>query len=441
MDTLINSILKAKALRLAMFCVHSCPMGELGAKDTGGMNVYIRELACELGKRGHHVDIFTRLHDPNDSQILKLGKNVRLIHLRAGYNRYMSKLAIYPYLPDFTGALESFRKKEDLHYDLVHSHYWLSGQIGKWAQDSWKVPHILMFHTLGAVKNATGVGEKEPGIRISFEKQLARTTDRLIVATDREKSELIRYYQALPERIGVVPCGVNLTRFRPVGRIKARQTLGLNQNEKILLYVGRFTPLKGIDRLLKTMTFLRNNGRPRLLIIGGDGKDTLEFKKLQKMASGFGISDMIRFAGRVEQNDLPNYYSAADLLVVSSYHESFGLVALEALACGTHVVATDVGGMRSIIDESRTGAVIKNNDPDIFAKKISRFLSIPGDKTASAESTRASILRFGWPNIAEAILGEYRVALDEHKIVPYAGLNVKERRLEKIKPISSHTSL
>ena len=422
-----NSALEAKALRLAMFSVHSCPVGELGTKDTGGMNVYIRELACELGKRGHRIDIFTRLHDPNDSQIIVLGENVRLIHLRAGYNGYMSKLAIYPYLPDFTSTLENFRKKESLHYDLVHSHYWLSGQIGRWAQDSWNVPHILMFHTLGAVKNATGVGEKEPGIRITFEKQLAKTTGRLIAATEQEKAELIRYYEALPERIGVVPCGVNLALFRPVDRVKARQKLGLGRDEKIMLYVGRFTPLKGIDRLLKTMTFLRNNGRPRLVIIGGDGHDTPEFKKLQKMTWDFGINDMIHFAGRVEQKDLPFYYSAADVLVVSSYHESFGLVALEALACGTPVVATDVGGMKRIIDEGKTGVVIKNNDPYPFARKISRFLSMSCDKAASAESTRASVLRFGWSNIADAIISEYWTALKDHS----DGFN----------PIPSHTNL
>ena len=423
-----NSALEAKTLHLAMFSVHSCPVGELGTKDTGGMNVYIRELACELGKRGHRIDIFTRLHDPNDSQIIVLGKNVRLIHLRAGYNGYMSKLAIYPHLPDFSRALENFRKKEGLHYDLVHSHYWLSGQIGKWAQDSWNVPHILMFHTLGAVKNATGVGEKEPVIRITFEKQLAKTTGRLIAATEQEKVELIRYYKALPERIGVVPCGVNLALFRPVDRVKARQELGLGRDEKIILYVGRFTPLKGIDRLLKSMTFLRNNGKPRLVIIGGDGQDTPEFKKMQKTTWDFGINDIFHFAGRVEQKDLPFYYSAADVLVVSSYHESFGLVALEALACGTPVVATDVGGMKRIIDEGKTGVVIKNNAPPYpFAREISRFLSMSCDKAASTESTRASVLRFGWSNIADAIIREYWTALKDHS----DGFN----------PIPSHTIL
>jgi len=414
MNTSKNLALEKKDLHLAMFSVHSCPVGELGTKDTGGMNVYIRELACELGKRGHSIDIFTRIHDPNDSQIIALGKNVRLIHLRAGHNGYMSKLSIYPYLPDFTSALENFRKKEGLHYDLVHSHYWLSGHVGKWAQDSWGVPHILMFHTLGAVKNATGVGEKEPGIRITYEKQLAKTTGRLIAATEQEKAELIRYYKALPQRIGVVPCGVNLALFRPMDRVKARHKLDLGRNEKIMLYVGRFTPLKGIDRLLKTMTFLRNNGRPRLVIIGGDGQEAPELKKLQKMTRDIGINDMIHFAGRVEQKDLPFYYSAADVLVVSSYHESFGLVALEALACGTPVVATDVGGMKHIIDEGKTGVVLKNNDPYLSAKEISRFLSMSGDKAASAESTRASVLGFGWPNIADAILNEYRAVIKDH---------------------------
>ncbi|MDP7076925.1 MAG: glycosyltransferase, partial [Desulfobacterales bacterium] len=201
----------------------------------------------------------------------------------------------------------------------------------------------------------------------------------------------------------------------------------LGRDEKIILYVGRFTPLKGIDRLLKSMTFLRNNGKPRLVIIGGDGQDTPEFKKIQQTTWDFGINDIIHFAGRVEQKDLPFYYSAADVLVVSSYHESFGLVALEALACGTPVVATDVGGMKRIIDEGKTGVVIKNNAPYPFAREISRFLSMSCDKAASTESTRASVLRFGWSNIADAIIREYWTALKDHS----DGFN----------PIPSHTIL
>lgn len=414
MNGLKENALEAKALRIAMFSVHSCPVGELGTNDTGGMSVYIRELACSLGKLGHFIDIYTRIHDPKDKQIIALDKNVRLIHLRAGNNEYMPKLTIYPYLADFFDALENFKRNEDLHYDLVHSHYWLSGQIGKWAQDSWDVPHILMFHTLGAVKNAIGVGEKEPEIRVNFEKELAKTCGRIIAATEQEKTDLSRYYETLPEKIGVVPCGVNLALFRPMDKKKARQKLCFDLDGKIMLYVGRFTPLKGIDRLLTTMACLRNNGKPKLIILGGDGEGSSGFKKLQKLTWDLDIKDMVSFVGRVEQEDLPVYYSATDVLVVSSYYESFGLVALEALACGTPVIATDVGGMKSIIDEGKTGHVIINTDSHLPAEKINRFVSIFHENMRSTYSTRASVFRFRWSNIADAIINEYKTALDRH---------------------------
>ncbi len=398
-------------LRIVMFSIHSCPVGELGTKDTGGMNVYIRELACALAKRGHRIDIYTRLHDPKDSQIIELDQNVRLIHLRAGNNGYMPKLGIYPYLSDFSVALESFTRKEGLHYDLAHSHYWLSGRIGRWAQAGWGIPHILMFHTLGAVKNTTGIGEKEPELRISIEKQLVNTCDRIIAATERERNDLIRYYDALPQKISVVPCGVNRELFRPVGRPTARRRLGFDNDHKLLLFVGRFSPLKGIERLLAAMKYLPQNEKYRLVIIGGDGPNTPELHKLQNLTRELGIGDMVGFAGRIEQEDLPCYYSAADVLVVPSYHESFGLVALEALACGTPVVAAQVGAMENIIQGGKTGTVVRNNAPHLLAEAIKTLLSSPHGKAGSVDSIRASIFEFGWPHIADAVINGYRTVL------------------------------
>ncbi|MFV9646934.1 MAG: glycosyltransferase, partial [Desulfobacterales bacterium] len=306
--------MEEEKLNVAMFSIHSCPVGELGTKDTGGMNVYIRELAGELGNRGHRVDIYTRVHDPNDPQVIHLNENARVIHLRAGKNGYMHKVAIYPYLDDFTGTLENFILRENLHYDLIHSHYWLSGQVGRWAQARWNVPHMLMFHTLGAVKNTTGVGKEEPLLRITTERQIVQNCHRIIAATEREKSELMRFYGAESEKMNVVPCGVNMEVFQPVDKGSARRQLGFSDDEKIVLYVGRFAALKGIDRLLKAMTHLRHHKGLKLVIIGGDGHGAPEFEALQRLSSELGINDMISFIGRIEQGDLPPYYSAADLL-------------------------------------------------------------------------------------------------------------------------------
>jgi len=399
---------RAECLRIAMLSVHSCPIGELGTKDTGGMNVYVREIARELGSRGHHVDVYTRRHDPKDREIIEIAERVRLIHLRAGNNGDMHKLDIYPHLPDFSCALETFTIREGLQYDLVHSHYWLSGRVGNWAQDCWNVPHILMFHTLGAVKNGIGVGEEEPELRSATEKQLVETCDRIIASTEREKGELMQHYSAPPEIIGVVPCGVNLDLFRPLDKAMARQQLGLDQDDGIVLYVGRFSPLKGIDRLLEAMTYLQHNQAFRLVIIGGDGQNTPESLKLARLSEALGIQNRVTFAGRIEQENLSTYYSAADVLVVPSHHESFGLVALESLACGTPVVATNVGAMELILREGETGCVLANAAPRLIANKIRTLVSIAHEEPQRADAIRASVVRFSWTNVADALIEEYR---------------------------------
>jgi D-inositol-3-phosphate glycosyltransferase len=386
-------------------------MGELGTKDTGGMSVYVRELARELGKRGHWVDIYTRVNGSEQKQIARLYDKVRLIHLRAGKNGQMNKLALYGHLDDFFNELEKFRTRESLHYDLVHSHYWLSGKVGKRAQESWGIPHVFMFHTVGAVKNITVGSEKEPELRTVTEKHLARNCNRILVATDKERDHLIQYYGTPPQMIGVVPCGVNLDLFSPGDKAKSRQELGFAQDESIVLFVGRFAPLKGIDRLMEAMYHLQHHQSLRLIIVGGDGSGTPEFQELQQLARNLGIQGGVTFIGRIEQDNLPAYYSAADVLAVPSYYESFGLVALEALASGTPVVATKVGAMESILKEGKTGHVLSNGSPRLLAKSIERLISTTNG--LSANEVRASVLRFSWANVASAMIDQYAAVLRE----------------------------
>ncbi len=396
---------------IAMISAHSCPVGDLGARDTGGMSVYIRELARELGEQGHSVDVYTRMHDVSDPQIVELGRQARLIHLRAGEVRRIHKLAVYCYLPEFTCNLENYRKNNELKYDLVFSHYWLSGWVGRYLQQWWQVPHVIMFHTLGAVKNATGIGEDAPELRVVTERASMTNCQRIIAATEREKEELVKYYDAERSKIGVVPCGVNMELFQPVDRIKARRELGFT-DEKVLLFVGRIDPLKGIDRLLKAMPLLRNNKGLRLVIIGGDENSRGEVNKLQRMASELGIQDSVTFQGLVRQEQLPRFYSAADACVVPSYYESFGLVALESLACGTPVVTSDVGEMKSVIRQGETGYVVARNTPVELAEKIDLLLLRAPTTEESSLSIRESVGRFSWSNIAGAITKELGSALE-----------------------------
>jgi D-inositol-3-phosphate glycosyltransferase len=371
------------------------------------MGVYIREVAVEMGKKGHLVDIYTRTHGPEDEPIVQLGQNTRLIHLRAGEDRDIHKLMVYRHVPSFACNLENFRKRADLSYDLVVSHYWLSGCAGEYLQRWWNVPHVITFHTLGAIKNAIGIGENEPELRIETEKHLVRDCHRTIATTAKEKEELVVRYGALPDKIAVIPCGVNLDLFKPADKEKAKQELGLG-DDKIVLYVGRIEPLKGVDQLLRAMTYLQNGQRIKLLIVGGDENSREEIERLQKLSQALHVERLVAFPGMIKHNMLPRVYSAADVCVIPSYYESFGLVPLESLACGTPVVATDVGDLENIVRQGETGYVVRDNAPYHLAEKIALVLSRSRSGTESAGLIRESVTGFGWSNIARRIVEQYR---------------------------------
>ena len=395
-----------KQLRIAIISVHSCPVGTLGGKDTGGMNVYIQEIARELGRRGHAVDIYTRVHQPEHRQLINLGQNVRLIHLEAIDDEEMPKIAIYSYIQKFACGIESFRKAQHLHYDLIHSHYWLSGLAGKQLRAWWDIPHMVMFHTLGAVKNSINIGEDEPELRIEGEREVVGSCDRIVAATEREKQDLVQHYGASPSKIAIIPCGVNLDLFQPIDKGIARKRLSLN-HEKVILCVGRIDPLKGLDQLLKALTHLNGNEAPALMVVGGDQHSQNEVQGLQRMVRELHIEDQVSFVGSVAQERLPLFYSAADICVIPSYYESFGMVALESLSCGTPILATDVGGIRCIIRGGEAGRIVEDNSPHQLASKISDLLSQTEDHARDVEIRRAMMTEFSWANITEMILREY----------------------------------
>ena len=402
-------------LRIAMLSAHSCPVGKLGARDTGGMSVYIRELARELGKQGHFVDIYTRIHDPADSQVINLGQQSRLIHLRAGQDNDMHKLALYCYLPEFTCNLENYRKDNGLEYDIVFSHYWLSTWVGAYLRQWWQVPHVTMFHTLGLIKNDIGIGEEEPDLRIVTEREAVKNSQRIIVSTEEEKESIIRYYGASPENTIVVPCGVNMEQFRPSDREAAKKELGLI-NGKILLFVGRIDPLKGVEQLVKSVAHYRDIDDLKLVIIGGDEESQNEIDRLKNLSNETGITEKIDFRGMIKHTELPLYYNAADVCIVPSYYESFGLVALESLACGTPVIATDVGDLRNIIRQGETGFIVSDNSPQVLAKNITELL---GKNDFDKGIIRESVRDYNWDNIAEKVAGELCTVLVRQTVETY----------------------
>jgi D-inositol-3-phosphate glycosyltransferase len=362
-----------------------------------------------MGRRGHRVDIYTRLIDPLCQRVTDLYENVRLIHLKAGPIGYLPKSDLYPYLTEFCHELERFRVCQRLHYDLAHSHYWLSGHVGSYTREQWHIPHVVTFHTLGAVKNATAGVEREPELRISAETRLVKTCDRVVASTEEEKELLEAYYGASSDSIAVVPCGVNLGTFLPTDKTAARRSLNLGLAERVLLFVGRFAPSKGADRLLEAVSHLREHPGLKLIMVGGDGRQSPEAQNLKKLSTDWGVEDAVIFAGSVEQDRLPTYYNAADLLVIPSRYESFGLVALESLACGTPVVTTRVGAMPSILQEGRTGHIVQNGSPRLLTEGIAGLLA--GSNIPSAEAIRSSVLNFGWDRIAAAMLDQYTLAI------------------------------
>ena len=399
-------------LNIAMISIHSCPLGVLGSRDTGGMNVYVRELARELAKRGHAIDIYTMAHQPEHGPPINLGQNVRIIHLETGVNEDMPKVAIYDYIQRFVCGAEDFKKYNDMPYDLIHSHYWLSGMVGKQLQALWHIPHAVMFHTLGAVKNSLGIGEEEPELRIKSEREVISSCDLIIASTAKEREDLIDHYAASPHKIAVIPCGVNLDLFKPVDKETARKELGLD-HQKVILFVGRIEPLKGLEKLLGALTYIEGEKPPLLMIVGGDEHSRGQVHMLRRLAKDLQIEDRLSFVGSVAQDRLPLFYSAADVCAIPSYYESFGMVALESLACGTPIVANNVGGMKYMVSQGEMGSIVKDNSPHNLASEISELFRQPEGNGQHIKTRRDRIARFSWSTIADRILHEYNSLLGD----------------------------
>jgi D-inositol-3-phosphate glycosyltransferase len=403
---LTESTMSDNKTRIAILSVHSSPLGQPGSGDTGGMSTYIRELTLELVKLGHTVDIYTRLEDTRDPEIIELAPDVRLIHIQAGPPADIDKLLIYSHLPDFACHTENFRKLHNLQYDLIFSHYWLSGIAGQYLQTWWQVPQMIMFHTLGAVKNAIGIGEDESDLRLEEEEQAANSSQRVIAATDRDKSALIRYYQVPPEKISVIPCGVNLALFRPIDKSLARQSLGLKDGP-IILFVGRVERLKGIDSIIRSLPYL-SDIQPELIIVGEDGNRPGEINNLKHLAESLGVSHSVRFTGLVDYERLPYFYNSADVCVFPSYYESFGLVPLESLACGIPVVATDVGDLKNIVRQGETGYIIPSQEPRLISEKVKIILKGKPDTMENPFVIRSTVSHLAWQYTAASISREIK---------------------------------
>lgn len=407
--------------RIAVLSVHTSPLAPLGGWETGGMNVYVRELGRELATRGAELDIFTRRQSPDSPEVVEYAPGARVVHVDAGPQRHVDKYEVLDYIPDFACGIQRWRALTGRRYDLIHSHYWLSGRLGVLFRDRWGVPLVSMFHTLAQLKNrvAESAAEREQRVRYDIEQRTMAASDRIVALTAIDRAQILKHYGPLATAISVIPGGVDLRRFQPLPRGAARAELGLPAEARVLLFVGRIQRLKGVEVLLRAFGELRRQEPDldlRLVLAGGlpgpanarGSHESREIARLRRLAAHLDGGDRVLFAGAVPQERLPTYYSAADVTVMPSSYESFGLVAVESLACGTPVVATRVGGLTAIVRDGETGYLVPWRDPSLFAERLRTLLTADEPRLTMAAGARPSVLRFDWGRIADQHVALYQ---------------------------------
>ncbi|MEZ4614249.1 MAG: glycosyltransferase [Caldilineaceae bacterium] len=410
--------------RIAMLSVHTCPLALLGGKKTGGMNVYVRDFGRELGCYGIEVDVFTRSQDDCQPRIKhELGPGGRVIHVPAGPESPIPVAEVGNYLDEFTDGVLAFAEAEGVTYDLIHSHYWLSGLVAEKLQREWHVPIVHMYHTLGHMKNliAQSASERAPQDRLDGEAHVLRVADRVVAATPAEEQQLIDYYAADPAKLTIIPPGVDPARFRPIDKKAAKRHVGIPCGDANILFVGRIEPLKGVDTLLRAMSILQERHPEAiqgtcLAIVGGDpwneDRDS-EMARLQALRTDLGIHDLVTFLGARDQDILPYYYAGAEMVIMPSHYESFGMVALEAMAMGTPVIASEVGGLAHLVQHGVNGFHVPSRDPEALAQRILELLTDDELRDRLGRQAREYARKYHWSNVVERMLDVYQDVVRE----------------------------
>jgi D-inositol-3-phosphate glycosyltransferase len=406
-------------MKVAMLSYHTCPLATLGGKDTGGMNVYVRDLTLELGRMGIHVDVFTRSQDEHVPHVLHdLGFGNRVVHVPAGPETPLPKRELAGYIPQFAEGVKQFAEEKGIHYDLIHSHYWMSGLAAETLSDAWGgTPIVQMFHTLGEMKNrvAQSEAEREGAYRLDGERRVLRRVDRVIAATPAELAQLEWLYKADMRKVTVIPPGVEVGHFYHIPVDEARQFIGLAPDARMILFVGRIEPLKGLDTLIKAIACLQvqDLAEPvHLAVIGGDPEAapeemSAEMVRIQRMCDDLTVGKMVAFLGKRSQDTLPYYYSAAEVVVMPSHYESFGMVALEAMACGTPVIASQVGGLAFLVQDGITGYQVPDGDDEALCEKLTALLGDASLRRNMGRNAAKYAQNYAWKKISAQIVGVY----------------------------------
>lgn len=416
--------MRTRFMNIAILSYHTCPLATLGGKDTGGMNVYVRDLTRFLGKNGLHADVFTRSQDEHVPHILHdLGFGNRVVHIPAGPEIPLPKKELVNYLPEFSQGVMNFAQQKQIKYDLIHSHYWMSGISAGLIKERWHAPIIHMFHTLNRLKNQNinFTENKEGKYRDQGEQKVMEIADRIIAATEDEFTQMQNLYQIDPKKIVVIPPGVDTSHFYPISSDEAKDVIGVPQNENMILFVGRIEPLKGVDKIIHAIAELQKSDvlskcPHYLIIIGGDTDGNSleinsEMSRLKNLCKELNVENLVLFLGKRDQESLPYYYSAAEVVVVPSYYESFGMVALEAMACGTPVIATQVGGLPFLVKDGITGFIVPNDDPLALEKALTQLMCKSDLRNQMSLNSQKYAQSYSWDLIITKIIKQYQELL------------------------------
>ena len=408
---------------VSFISLHGDPLAALGGPQHGGQNVYVKELSRYLGAFGLTVDVYSRWENDQQPEQEKYSRGARVIRIPVGPPQVIQKEALINILRDIAAWLPAYQIQHGLKYHLVHSHYYLSGAIGLHLKNTWGIPLVHTFHSLGVIKEeALGAEDYSPDSRLEIEKRLCQSADRIIATNPQERDDLIELYHTDPEKITIIPCGVNLDLFQPLSQEESKKEIAFSTDDFLITYVGRLEERKGIDTLLEAISLVDNPGI-QVVIVGGPPTDKPflswaelseePYQKYMAKIEQYGIEKQVTFTGGKHQDQLSKYYSAADVTIIPSYYEPFGMTAIEAMACGSSVIASRVGGLKSTVVENKVGTLFEPKNATQLAEKIKIVFDQPLMNAEMKRNTRPYVEEnFSWKTVAKSIAGVYQELLN-----------------------------
>jgi len=401
-------------LRIALISEHASPLATIGGVDAGGQNIYVAQVANNLARAGHHVDVLTRLDQPQLPPVVDVRPRVRVMHVPAGPARFVPKEQLLGHMVEFAQVSERLLRNS-VRYDVVHANFFMSALVAHRLKMALGLPYVVTFHALGLVRREhQGDADAFPPQRIEIERAAMQHADAIIAECPQDRQDMLRLYAASPEKIWTVPCGFDPAEFRPADQAAARAQLGLDPDEFVVLQLGRLVPRKGIDNVIRSVARLPSHIPARLLVVGGDSPVpdetvTPEIRRLRRIAAEEGVGDKVVFTGHRQRAELSRYYAAADVFVTTPWYEPFGITPLEAMACGRPVIGSAVGGIQHSVKDNVTGFLVPPRDPEALAARLVQLHANPALASAQGRAgARRARSMFTWSAVTADLLDVYR---------------------------------